>query len=514
MKTVTAPLFNWLESRSAGLLLHPTCFPGNQGIGTLSAAATKPLFQFMQSAGLTNWQICPLGPTGFGDSPYQCFSAFAGNPYLVDMQILVEAGLLAPEELAPLTALSRHQVDFGGLYHAKWSLLAKAFETFVATGSKFAPYGPFDEFCTSNAAWLQPYGLFQALKAHFDGQPWWMWPQHVRFFKTALTSPLANDENIKKSALAHSFYQYLFFGQWNEVRSSARDHGISIIGDAPIFVAADSADVWSHPQLFQIDQKTGKSLQVAGVPPDYFSADGQLWGNPLYDWAAHKKNGYAWWLQRLQANLDLCDIVRIDHFRGFDTYWSIPAAAKTAKTGRWEKGPGLDFFQAVAKALPDCRLIAEDLGELAPSVVELREASGLPGMTILQFAFGGDASNLYLPHNVTPNSVIYPGTHDNDTTLGWYRSADQKTTDHVRRYFQIDGQEIGWDFVRAAYRSVSNMAVIPMQDLMSLGSEARINTPGLPQGNWQWRFTARDLEELTANSAAYLHDLAELNGRI
>jgi 4-alpha-glucanotransferase len=278
-------------------------------------------------------------------------------------------------------------------------------------------------------------------------------------------------------------------------------------------VAGDGADVWTHPELFELDRRTGRPLAVAGVPPDYFSADGPLWGNPLYDWPAHRADGYAWWLRRLRANLDLCDVVRIDHFRGFDTYWSIPAGAPDARTGRWRNGPGLEFFRKVREALPDCRLIAEDLGELSPSVVELREATGLPGMTILQFAFGGGADNLYLPHNLRANSVVYPGTHDNDTTLGWYAAAPEKTRDHVRRYFRVDGREIGWDFVRAAYAAVSNLAVIPIQDLLSLGPEARFNVPGRPDGNWQWRLPAGRLAALRRESAAYLRELGRLYGR-
>ncbi len=514
MKPKITPLFDWLTSRAAGVLVHPTSFPGNQGIGVLDQASADSLFGFLNDAGISQWQICPLGPTGFGDSPYQCFSAFAGNPYLIDLQILVDHGLLTTGDLETLAKLPHDKVDFGALYHSKWPLLFKAYKAYTDSGSDFSPYGSFENFRAAENSWLTPYCLFQALKHHFDGQPWWTWPKSVRFYAQAAKDPLAKHDEVSEQAGAHAFFQYLFFGQWRQIRELAQARGISIIGDAPIFVAADSADVWSHPSLFQIDAQSGRPLFVAGVPPDYFSADGQLWGNPLYDWKAHQRDNYAWWLERLRANLNLCDIIRIDHFRGFDTYWSIPAGAPTARKGTWEKGPGLDFFKAVQKALPDCRLIAEDLGELAPSVVELREASGLPGMTILQFAFGGDATNLYLPHNLTANSVVYPGTHDNDTTLGWYRTADDKTKDHVRRYFRVDGREIGWDFIRAAYGAVSNLAVVPLQDFMSADSEARFNTPGLPQGNWQWRYSADALESLHQGSTAYLRDLAELNGRI
>ncbi len=506
----TTPLFNWLQSRSSGLLLHPTSFPGDQGIGVLDESVDR-LLTFLNAAGIRQWQFCPLGPTGYGDSPYQCFSAFAGNPYLIDLQALVRAGLLADFDLAGLRELPQHQVDFGWLYVTKWPVLFRAFQNFKARGGAGLPYGDFARFQSERSTWLEPYTLFLALKDHFKGQPWWEWPAEVRFFAQAKTSPLA--KTVADRAEAHAFFQYLFFGQWRQVRAKARALNIELIGDAPIFVARDSADVWTHPHLFQLDAKTGHPLFVAGVPPDYFSADGQLWGNPLYAWDVHHGENYAWWIDRLRANFELCDIVRIDHFRAFDTYWSIPASAKTAKTGEWKQGPGLAFFEAVKRALPDARLIAEDLGELLPSVIELRNATGLPGMTILQFAFGGDASNLYLPHNLRANSVVYPGTHDNDTTLGWYRSIDDKTRDHVRSYFRISGQEISWDFIRVAYASVSNLAVISMQDFMSLGAEARINTPGVAAGNWQWRYSPPQLDRLLQESAPYLKKIATLYGR-
>ena len=513
MKSSSPPLFNWLDSRAAGVLLHPTSLPGNQGIGVLSDDALDPWFEFLDAASLSHWQICPLGPTGYGDSPYQCFSAFAGNPYLIDLRVLVDGGLLTSGDLVALQSLPADQVDFGWLYATKWPVLFKAAAAFTKSGRDFAPYGDFDAFRDKHATWLQPFSLFCAIKDHFGGNAWWTWPEQVRFYSRAQESALATDAHVLARIEAHQFFQYLFYGQWQRVREKAVAHGISIIGDAPIFVARDSADVWSHPELFLLDQSTGEPSVVAGVPPDYFSKDGQFWGNPLYDWPAHRQTGYTWWRQRLRANLDLCDIVRIDHFRGFDTYWSIPADAETAREGQWEQGPGLEFFAAMRDALPDCRLIAEDLGELAPSVVKLREATGLPGMTILQFAFGGDATNLYLPHNLTANSVAYPGTHDNDTSLGWYRTMDEKTRDHVRRYLRVSGESIGWDFIRSAYTGVSNLAVIPLQDMMSLGSIARFNAPGIPEGNWQWRFSSGQLAALKNESAPYLTELAELTGR-
>ncbi len=506
----SAPLFGWLRSRSAGVLLHPTALPNDQGVGVLDSAVDSFL-EFLHAAGFRHWQICPLGPTGYGDSPYQCFSAFAGNPYLIDLRALVAAGLLTESDLEPLHALPRDQVDFGRLYPAKWTALFQVHAAFKACGRSIHPYGDFATFRKAQADWIEAYSFFMALKDHFGGQPWWMWPEEVSSHTRAQTSPLL--AVVADRAEAYVFAQYLFFGQWQLVRAKARAAGIEVIGDAPIFAAPDSADVWTHPHLFQLDVRTRRPRAVAGCPPDYFSADGQHWGNPLYDWPAHAAEGYAWWLARLRANLALCDIVRLDHFRGFEAYWSIPAGAKTARSGHWENGPGLPFFRAVHDALPDCRLIAEDLGELTPGVLAMHEATGLPGMAVLQFAFGGGSDNFYLPHNVRANSVMYTGTHDNDTSLGWYRTADEKARDHVRRYLRVDGEGVGWDLIRAAYASVSRLAVIPLQDLLALGSEARFNTPGKPDGNWQWRYEPRQLEKLRRESAAYLRELASLYGR-
>lgn len=499
-----------MNQRSVGVLLHPTSLPSAYGVGAFDQAATSFL-EFLAAAGVRYWQLCPLGPTGYGDSPYQCFSSFAGNPYLIDPRPLVTAGLLPESSLNSLRELNSTAVDFGALYQIKRPLLFRAFENWRQRPSASLPYGSFPAFREKHSAWLRPFALFSALKDHFSGQPWWEWPVPIRSLAGAEKSPLA--KQVASRADAYEFIQYLFFGQWAEIRQRATQLGIGIIGDTPIFTALDSADVWANPELFQLDPKTSRPTAVAGVPPDYFSADGQLWGNPLYHWPAHAADGYAWWLRRLSATFAVCDIVRIDHFRGFDSYWSIPANAPTARIGRWEPGPGLDFFQKVLAAMPDAKLIAEDLGELSPSVVTLREATGLPGMAILQFAFGGDAKNLYLPHNHRANCVIYPGTHDNDTTLGWYATAGEKSRDHVRRYFRVGGQEVGWDFIRASYASVANLAVIPMQDLLSLDSSARFNTPGKSQGNWTWRYRPEQLQALQGGTAAYLRGLAELYGR-
>ena len=505
------PLFNWLSVRGSGVLLHPTSFPSDQGVGVLDGAVDHWL-EFLAASGIKYWQVCPLGPTGYGDSPYQCFSAFAGNPYLIDLHVLVRCGLLTDADLAPLRALPEARVDFGWLYVTKWPALFRAFQNFKAGSGQPLPYGDFEKFRFAQRDWLEAYALFQSLKDFHHPKPWWEWPEEVRFFGRATVAKLP--EAVVEHAEAHAFFQYLFFGQWREVRQKAQRLGIEIIGDAPIFVARDSADVWANPTLFQIDQTSGHPVFVAGVPPDYFSADGQLWGNPLYHWEQHAATGYAWWLTRLRTNFLVCDCLRIDHFRGFDTFWSIPATAETAKTGSWRQGPGLAFFNAVHAVMPEARLIAEDLGELMPSVIELREATGLPGMVILQFAFGGDAANQYLPHNHTANSVVYPGTHDNDTSLGWYALAGEKTQDHVRRYFRIGGAEVGWDFIRASLSSPARMAIFSLQDLLGLGSEARFNTPGVAAGNWQWRYHASQLDQLHRETAAYLCELGELYGRV
>ena len=319
---------------------------------------------------------------------------------------------------------------------------------------------------------------------------------------------------LSASCEAHRFSQYAFFSQWQRVRIEAARRGVSIIGDVPIFVAADSADVWANPGLFELDPSSGLQRTAAGVPPDYFSEDGQFWGNPLYAWDRHAVDGYAWWTARLKAAFELCDVVRIDHFRGFESYWRVPLPAKTARDGAWVQGPGLGLFRALATAIPGARIIAEDLGVVTPAVERLREQSGLPGMAVLQFAFGGDAKNPYLPHNLVPNQVVYPGTHDNDTSAGWYAGAGEKTRDHIRRYLRVGGGEVSWDLIRCAYAAVSRLAVVQMQDILSLGSDSRLNTPAKPDGNWQWRLGPGQLEGLFARTAPYLRDLGELTDRI
>ena len=507
--TRPAPLFDWLKTRGAGVLLHPTCLPSEQGCGVFDHQAIRFL-DFLQASGMKYWQICPLGPTGYGDSPYQCFSAFAGNPYLIDLAALVVHGLLPAGEVARLAALPADHVDYGALYQIKPRLLAAAYAQFKRQRPAL-PYGDFAAFCRDQAHWLDAYAYYRALKDHFSGQPWWEWPAALRDYRTARKAPLR--AKLADAIAACQFGQYLFFGQWALIRAAARERDIEVIGDLPIFVASDSADAWSNPDLFELDPATLRPLAVAGVPPDYFSADGQLWGNPLYRWDAHRADGYAWWLARLRAAFAVCDVVRIDHFRGFDASWRIPWPAENARVGAWVPGPGLDLFRAFRAALPAARIIAEDLGVLTESVTQLRDDSGLPCMLVLQFAFGSDATNAYLPHNATPNSVIYPGTHDNDTTVGWYQGAPEAERDYVRRYLRVSGADVAWDFIRASYASASRLAVISLADIFALGPTARFNTPSLAGGNWQWRFRAAALERALGTNAPYLRELAQLYGR-
>lgn len=499
-------LFNWLDHRASGVLMHPTSLPGEFGVGTLNDHCFE-FIDFLADAGMTYWQICPLGPTGYGNSPYQSFSAFAGNPYLISLRSLQARELLDNRILDDLSHLPKGFVDYGGLYLSKWAILDSVYETFVQGEQKIRPYGSFKDFKDKRESWLEPFAYFQALKNHFDGKPWYEWPQEFSSYENAQNNSLRQE--LERDIDAQKFYQYLFYGQWDAVRAHAKKRGVEIIGDLPIFVALDSADVWQDPEQFQLDPKTKLPTAVAGCPPDYFAEDGQLWGNPLYDWDKMKQDGYQWWIERLNASFDMYDVVRIDHFRGFDSYWRIPYGSPTARSGEWTKGPGIDFFEAVKNGVRNCKLIAEDLGELSESVNELRRDTGLPGMAVLQFAFDDDSANLYLPHNQSPNTVVYSGTHDNDTTIGWYATAPEKTRDHVRRYYEVSGENIGWDLIRSCYKSVAKLAIVPFQDLLSLGSEARFNTPGAAENNWEWRYHADDLRRLRDSSSEYLRNLGE-----
>ncbi len=473
--------------RSSGILLHPTSLPGAYGIGDIGPAAYR-LVDFLAESGCRLWQVLPLGPTGYGDSPYQCFSAFAGNPYLVSPQILLDQGLLQAEDLADMPAWDARRVDFGRLYQWKPGLLNRAFSRFQARPDLQAE---FDSFCAENASWLEDFALFMAIKYDNGGAAWNEWPAPLRQRQpTALSGARAR---LSLQILQFKFSQFLFFRQWNDLRRYAHQKGLQIVGDIPIFVAMDSSDAWANPGLFYLDE-AGKPLVVAGVPPDYFSVTGQLWGNPLYRWDAHRASGYAWWIERIRSSLSLVDVVRIDHFRGFAGYWEIPGDAPTAQTGRWVSGPGAELFHAIRAALGDLPIIAEDLGEITPDVVELRDSLGLPGMKILQFGFSGP-DNPFLPHHYPVNCVVYTGTHDNDTSLGWYRNGQPQERDFYHRYFSRDNADVPGDMIRACWASVAVFALAPLQDFLRLGSEARMNFPGKVGGYWTWRMEENALSE-------------------
>jgi 4-alpha-glucanotransferase len=490
--------------RSAGVLLHPTSLPGPYGIGDLGAASYSWIDALVH-ARQKWWQILPLGPTGFGDSPYQCFSAFAGNPFLVSPQFLVQDGLINHGDLDG-GRFSATTVEYGPAIAFKNRLLTRAWDMFQAgRGSGLRP--AFDDYCQKQALWLEDYALFVALKEAMGGKSWQEWPANLRRREPASLATARLDLSL--SIGSQKFRQFLFHRQWQGVKNYAHERGIRLIGDIPIFVSGDSADVWANPQLFMLDDER-KPTVVAGVPPDYFSATGQLWGNPLYNWNALSATGFAWWVARLRTTLEQVDIIRLDHFRGFESYWEIPAGKPTAQEGRWVKAPGPALMKSLRQALGGLPLIAEDLGLITPEVEALRDEFELPGMRILQFAFGGGSDNLYLPHNFTRRTVAYTGTHDNDTTRGWFISASEKERDHVRRYLGRDGSDIAWDLIRAAWSSVADYAIAPLQDVLNLDTTGRMNLPGRPAGNWGWRYTA---DQLTPWVLERLGEMTHIYGR-
>jgi 4-alpha-glucanotransferase len=420
---------------------------------------------------------------------------------------LTEQEFLAEEDLRPLRALGSHRVDYGEQWVLRWPILKKAFLNFSKNASP-ASRKEFSAFRRERKEWLEPYTRFIALKGRFDGRSWQEWPEDLRHHTKA--KKLVKKSDLGDEVDAHAWYQFQFFQQWLALKKYANSRGISIVGDIPIFVAMDSADVWMHPSLFQMNKRL-QPLGVAGVPPDYFAADGQLWGNPLYDWPKHQAAHYAWWLARLRASFELYDVVRVDHFRGFDEYCQIPPNARNARAYKWLPGPGLSLFKAFKADYPEAKLIAEDLGVITDSVRALVEATGAPGMKILQFGFEGATE--YLPHKTIPNSVLYPGTHDNDTAWGWFRKLSPNVQHFFREYLKVSGDDIAWDMIRAGYASESRLFIVPMQDLLDLGTEARTNTPGIAIGNWQWRFTSEQLEILRRERSAYLKELATANHR-
>lgn len=503
--------------RASGVLLHPTSLPGDFGIGDLGDEAFK-FVDFLEKSGQTYWQVLPLGPTGYGDSPYQCFSAFAGNTNLISPQKLADEGFLSLDEINRKPNFPVGKVDFGAVYEWKNELLKRAYERFRLTTSVDLR-GRFETFCQNTASWLEDYALYRAVKYSQDQKAWYQWSDPLKLRDARALNEAR--EHLHEAIQAQKFYQFLFFSQWLAVKKYANDKGIKIVGDVPIFVALDSADVWCNPQEFKLNSD-GSPQVVAGVPPDYFSATGQLWGNPIYNWDAMRRDNFRWWISRVEFTLKTVDIVRVDHFRGFAAAWEVPGGEPTAVNGQWVNVPGKELFNALQNAIGDLPFWAEDLGVITPDVEELRDGFGFPGMRILQFAFGGDAKNLDLPHNYIQNCVAYTGTHDNDTTVGWFhshagagstRDAGQISREHdfCLKYLNSDGKEIHWDFIRALWASVANTAIVPMQDLLGLGTEARMNLPASTSGNWQWRAKDGDFSEEIRDR---LRELTEIYGRI
>lgn len=477
--------------RSSGILMPVFSLPSPYGIGTLGQAA-RDFIDFLKTAGQSWWQILPVGPTGYGDSPYQSFSAYAGNPYFIDLDLLREDGLLTQAEIdSTFWGSDPGRVDYGALYQNRLTVLSAAYHRGWQRDA-----GAVARFSSENQGWLPDYALFMALKRHFNGQPWQTWPEDIRLrrpealerYRTALTA------NVEFFA----YLQFLFFRQWDALRAYAAGQGIRIIGDLPIYVAMDSADVWADPKSFQLDEALVPK-EVAGVPPDYFSADGQLWGNPLYNWDAMRADGFGWWIRRVDGARRLYDLLRLDHFRGFERYWAIPYGDATARNGRWVPGPGMELLRVLTGWFPDIHFIAEDLGQLTPEVHALRNAAGLPGMKVLEFAFDPEGAGDYLPHNHIPGCVCYTGTHDNAPLAEWLEEADPDETSMAKAYLGLNEEEGPvWGILRGGMSSVAGLFVAQLQDYLELGAESRVNTPGVAEGNWQWRLLPGQLTDALA----------------
>ena len=487
--------------RGCGILMHVTSLPSPYGVGTMGKEAYA-FVDFLARSGQTHWQILPLSPTGYGDSPYQSCSTYAGNHYLIDLDLLVEEGLLEHAEIAGIDWFeTEDKADFGRLYNNRLTVLRKAFD-------RFAGSQEFDDFCSENSMWLSDFALFMALKERFEGKAWFQWDEPL---KRRDGDAIWNARQELKSQIRfYSFVQYLFFRQWNALRQYAGEKKIRIIGDVPIYVPLDSCDVWASPELFQLDESLNPTA-VAGCPPDAFSDDGQLWGNPLYRWDVMARDGYDWWIRRLSAAGRLYDVVRLDHFRGFEAYWAVPYGDTTARNGRWIKGPDKDFIRTVQNKLPHLELIAEDLGFLTQEVLDLRDESGLPGMKVLEFAFDSREPSEYLPHTYIANTVCYTGTHDNMTMRQWFETASAEAVAYATEYMNLHHEEgLVWGVIRTAYASVSDLCVVQMQDYLNLGGEARMNFPGVASGNWLWRMRRGSATEELADR---IRNLAVLYGR-
>ena len=495
--------------RKQGILLPISSIPSTYGIGTFGKESYR-FVDFLEKSGNHLWQILPLGPTGYGDSPYQSFSTFAGNPYYIDLELLIEDGYLTKEICDSYDfGDNEHYVDYEKIYLSRFKVLKIAFDNAREQG--LTETGDYQKFLTENAYWLDDYALYMAVKNAFGGVCFMEWDEDIRLRKAAALRKYR--KKLAEEIAFYCFQQYLFAKQWKELKAYANKKGIEIVGDIPIYVAFDSADTWANPVLFQFDEDN-QPKAVAGCPPDAFSATGQLWGNPLYKWDYHKSTGYAWWLLRLAHVFKLYDTVRIDHFRGFDEYYSIPFGDQTAERGHWEKGPGMDLFNTVKEKLGDVDVIAEDLGYLTESVIEMVKESGYPGMKVLQFAFDSREESDYLPHNYERNCVVYTGTHDNDTILGWYYVMSEEDREFSKEYMgnaKSTDEELPWDFIRMSMESVANLAVTPMQEFLGLGTEARINYPSTLGNNWKWRLLPG---QFTSEMAKRIHRLTQITARI
>ncbi len=492
--------------RYSGILLHPTSFPSPYGVGDLGRSAYE-FIDFLQAAGQHLWQVLPLVPTSLGNSPYQGYSVFAGNSILISPDKLVEQKLLTREDVSNIPAFSPVHVDYDAVIAYKTGLFEKAYDAFLHTADKNL-LEEYDSFCAANAFWLDQYGLFMAAKDYHQGRSWMEWEESLR--NPGPEDQALWEKKLKREINYHKFLQYLFYSQWYALKSYANERDIAIIGDLPIFVALNSADVWGNKKLFKLDEK-GYPTEVAGVPPDYFCAEGQLWGNPLYDWDVHEKDGFQWWISRICNQLDQVDYLRLDHFRGFEAYWAVPADAPNAIGGTWRRAPGEKLFHAIEEALGgELPLFAEDLGLITPEVEKLRDTFRFPGMRVLQFAYDGDEST-FLPHQFdTRNCICYTGTHDNDTTTGWYQHASEFSRDKVRRYMNTDASSISWDFIRICLGTIAKYAIFPLQDVLKLDSNSRMNVPGTPEGNWAWRYEAG---ALNSGMAEALRQMTRLFGR-
>ena len=492
--------------RSSGLLLHPTSLPGEYGIGEIGDSAYHWI-DFLLESKQSVWQILPLGPTSYGDSPYQVTSVFAGNPLLIDLKSLAKSGYISPNDLKKSPDFLEDCVDFKSVIEWKMPLLEEAFNRFSEIALESDIEG-FAHFCsTYDDIWLAEFALFMAIKNQFDKRAWCEWPVELKLRDADSLAEMRNQ--LKNEIQAQKFFQYQFFKQWTNLKNYANQQGIRILGDIPIYVSHDSADLWANQDKFCLDDE-GNLLVVAGVPPDYFSETGQLWGNPIYKWDVMEKNGFRWWIERVRTTLQYVDVIRIDHFRGFEAYWEVAYGEETAINGRWVKGPGHVFFDKLMEALPQIPIIAEDLGVITPEVTALRDRYGFPGMKILQFAFSGDASNRDLPHNYNTACVVYSGNHDNNTTHGWFKTISEKEREYCIRHLGKKPKNISWDLMRLACASTADVAIYPIQDVLGLGSEARMNYPGRASGNWTWRLKPGQLSRKYTKKLA---EMTEIYGR-